>query len=75
MPYASALIAAHRVLGAAALYVALGVAVALPFVLFGAKRAVGQAGAVTAGARLLLLAAAAALWPLVLRRWVKGAPR
>jgi hypothetical protein len=56
--------------GALALYVAVGLATALAFVIFGVTRV--QPAPVTVGARVLLLPGAAALWPLVLSRWLKS---
>jgi hypothetical protein len=55
---------AASVLGAIELYAAIGVAVALYFVSF----ALGRFGSVTIGARLLLIPAAAGLWPLIVKR-------
>lgn len=48
-------------------YVAVGLAVGLAFVTAGVTAV--QGAPVTVGARVLLLPAAAALWPLVLVRW------
>jgi hypothetical protein len=59
----------EAILGALALYAALGVGVALAFALFGVRRALPGAATVSWGARLLLVPGAAALWPIVLRRW------
>jgi hypothetical protein len=56
-----------------AAYAALGLAVALAFVVFGLARVVPHAK-VTAGARLLLIPGATLLWPLVLGRWLKAQP-
>jgi len=56
--------------GALALYVAIGLATALAFVLFGVTQV--QPAPVTVGARILLLPGAAALWPLILSRWLKS---
>ena len=55
---------AAAVLCAIELYAAIGVVVALYFVSF----ALGRFGHVTIGARLLLIPAAAGLWPLIVRR-------
>ncbi len=55
---------AAAVLCAIELYVAIGAAVALYFVSF----ALGRFGTVTIGARLLLIPAAAGLWPLIVKR-------
>lgn len=54
----------------AALYVVLGFVVAMAFVVAGVTRV--QPQPVTAGARILLFPAAAALWPYILLRWVKA---
>ena len=58
-------------LGALALYAAIGVATALAFVTFGVTRV--QPAGVSLGARILILPGAAALWPYVLMRWLKAA--
>ncbi len=55
---------AAALLWAIELYATIGVAVALYFVSF----ALGRFGSVTIGARLLLIPAAAGLWPLIVRR-------
>jgi len=55
---------AAAVLWAIELYAAIGVAVSLYFVSF----ALGRFGPVTIGARLLLIPAAAGLWPLIVKR-------
>ena len=60
-------------LNALALYAAVGVVTALAFVAFGVTRV--QPAAVSLGARILILPGAAALWPYVLTRWLKAAPR
>jgi hypothetical protein len=52
------------------LYVAVGLVIGLAFVIFGVTRV--QPAPVTVGARILLLPGATALWPLVLRRWLKS---
>jgi hypothetical protein len=52
------------------LYVAVGLVIGLAFVLFGVTRV--QPATVTVGARILLLPGATALWPFVLRRWLKS---
>jgi hypothetical protein len=53
-----------------ALYVAVGLAIGLAFVVAGVLQV--QAAPVTLGARILLLPGATALWPLVLSRWLKS---
>jgi hypothetical protein len=57
-------------LGGFALYVALGLATALGFVIFGVTRV--QGAPVTVGARIFIFPGAAALWPFVLARWRKS---
>jgi hypothetical protein len=52
------------------IYVAVGLLIGLAFIIFGVARV--QPAALTVGARILLLPGAAALWPLVLRRWLKA---
>lgn len=55
-------------------YAALGVAFAIPFVIWGVKRIDPAAREGTWGFRLLILPGCAALWPLLLRRVVGGLP-
>jgi len=57
-------------LGAIALYAAIGLVVGILFVLFGVTRPFQHPVAVTAGARVLLLPGSILLWPFVLRRWL-----
>jgi hypothetical protein len=64
--------AAMVVLAGVAIYAAAGIVSGLAFVLFGVSRVPPEPASVTAGARILLLPGAAALWPLVLRRWLKA---
>jgi hypothetical protein len=52
------------------IYVAVGLIIGLAFMVFGVTRV--QPAALTVGARILLLPGATALWPLVLRRWLKA---
>ena len=54
-------------------YVALGVAFGVPFVVWGVKRIDPAASEGTWGFRLLILRGCAALWPLLLPRLVRGA--
>lgn len=56
-----------------ALYVAAGLVIAVAFVSVGVTAV--QSAPVTLGARILLLPGAAALWPLVLSRWLKSRGR
>jgi hypothetical protein len=52
------------------LYVAIGLATALAFVISGVTKV--QPAPVTIGARILIFPAAAALWPFVLARWCQS---
>ena len=54
------------------LYGVLGVVIGLAFVLSGVTRTLEHPAPVSAGARILLFPASAALWPLILRRWLKA---
>lgn len=56
--------------GAAAVYLAAGLAFALLFVVAGAPRIDPAARGLPWSARLLLLPGATALWPLMLVKWV-----
>ena len=68
----SAVAVARIVVWLAEAYLSLGLAVALAFVAFGVERVLPEPARVTWGARLLLLPASAALWPLILKRWRRG---
>ena len=50
-------------------YVAVGIATAVAFVTLGLARIMPHTR-VTAGARILFIPGAAALWPLILSRWL-----
>ena len=54
---------------AVTIWFALGVLVAVPFLLVGVGRVVDGARGGSLGFRLLVLPGTALLWPLVLRRW------
>jgi len=56
------------------LYMAVGFVFAVAFVLFGVQRIDPAARGGTWGFRLMILPGAAALWPLMLRRWALGLP-
>jgi hypothetical protein len=58
-----------------ALYIAAGVVVGVAFVSFGVTRVLEHPAPVSVGARILLFPASAALWPVVLRRWLKASIR
>ena len=65
----SAPVLAGLVLGVAALYGAAGVVIALIFAAGGVNRLLGRQTQVTPLARLIMMPAAAALWPLLVGRW------
>jgi membrane protein implicated in regulation of membrane protease activity len=54
-------------------YLLLGVAFAIPFVAIGVKRIDPHAASATWGFRLLIVPGIVVLWPLLLRRWMRGA--
>ncbi|MEM1206172.1 MAG: hypothetical protein AAGN66_23275 [Acidobacteriota bacterium] len=54
------------------IYAAVGAVFAVAFAIRGAGRVDPVARGGTWGFRLLILPGAAALWPLLLRRWLKG---
>jgi hypothetical protein len=56
------------------LYAAVGVVIGIAFVMSGVTRVFERPTPVSPGARVLLFPASAALWPLVLRRWMKSQP-
>ena len=57
-----------------ALYIVIGLVTAITFVTFGLARVAPHTG-FTAGARILLLPGATALWPYVIFRWLRsGSP-
>jgi hypothetical protein len=60
------------ILGLLVAYAAVGLATALAFVSFGVTRVLPQPAPVTIPARILLIPAAAALWPYVLVRWLRA---
>jgi hypothetical protein len=62
--------AAAVIVAGIAIYAAAGIVTGLAFVLFGVSRVPPEPASVTAGARILLLPGAAALWPIVLGRWL-----
>lgn len=58
------------VLATVGLYAAIGLVVGTAFVASGIDRALDPPADVSIGARILILPGAAALWPLVLKRWI-----
>lgn len=61
---------AEALLGLAAIYLVIGVAFALAFVMVGVGRVDRAAASGTPGFRALIVPGAAALWPLLARRWI-----
>ena len=61
--------------GALAAYAAMGVAFALAFLLFGISRVDPVAEHSPIGFRLVVIPGVAALWPLLLGRWIKAVSR
>ncbi len=59
---------------AVAIWFAVGVLVAVPFLLAGIGRVIAGAGGSSVAFRLLILPATALLWPLILRRWMRVGP-
>lgn len=65
----------HGTLAAAAIYLAIGVLAGVPFVLVGIGRIDPAAKAAPWSFRLLVLPGVVALWPLLMRRWLRAAGR
>ena len=64
--------AAMILLYALYLYVLLGLATALAFVIFGVERVLPHSATMTVGARILLLPGATLFWPYVISRWINS---
>ena len=62
----------HGVLYALAIYLAVGAVVAVPFVIVGIGRIDPAAKAAPPVFRLLVLPGAVAMWPFLLRRWMRA---
>jgi len=56
-------------------YAGVGLVFGVAFALFGAQRLDPAAAGGTWGFRVLLVPGAAALWPLLLTRWVRGSAK
>ena len=54
------------------IYLACGLVFAIPFALMGVKQIDPHAAQGSRGFRLLIVPGTMALWPLLLRRWLKG---
>ncbi|MEZ5332778.1 MAG: hypothetical protein R2991_12170 [Thermoanaerobaculia bacterium] len=65
---------ARVVVGCLYAYLALGLAVAIGFVARGLARIDARGTGATWGFRLLVLPGCTLLWPLVLKRWLRGGP-
>jgi hypothetical protein len=55
-----------------AIYATIGLATAVAFVTVGLSAVAPHAMTASVGARILFIPGAAALWPYVLRRWVRA---
>lgn len=66
---------ASWIVGVLGVYVAVGFLFAIAFVAVGAARIDPGARGAPLGFRLLIFPAAAALWPLLARRWLRGQSR
>jgi hypothetical protein len=60
------------ILGLLIAYAAAGLLAAIAFVTFGVVHVLPQPAPVSIPARILLIPAAAAMWPYVLARWLKA---
>jgi hypothetical protein len=63
------------IVGAAGVYLGIGLLFAVVFAWRGVGRVDPAAAGGTPGFRVLIVPGAAALWPLLLRRWLAGARR
>lgn len=63
---------ARALMGALAVYLGLGIAFAIPFVVRGIARIDPLAAHASAGFRVIVLPGAVILWPLLARRWWRG---
>ena len=53
-------------------YLVIGIVFAVPFAFVGARKVDPAAEKGTWGFKVLIIPGAAALWPLLLRRWIRG---
>jgi hypothetical protein len=73
-----ALTLARAAVAAFAAYAAIGVLFAIAFTIVGVARVDHEARSASVGFRVLIFPASAALWPILLLRWLRGggeAPR
>lgn len=66
---------AQWIVNLAMFYAGIGLLFAVAFVIFGAGRMDESAKGASVFFRLLILPGAAALWPVLLRRWLRGQTR
>jgi hypothetical protein len=66
------MLVAELILWAAALYLAIGLLIGIPFAWRGVDRIDAAAVGASWGFRLLILPGCVALWPLLVRRWTRG---
>lgn len=64
--------AAELFVGALTLYAAMGFVFAIAFLDRGVSRVDGQAAGASLGFRLIILPGVMALWPFLLRRWIRS---
>ena len=60
---------ASWLVGLGAVYIALGIVFAVPFLILGVGRIDAAAARGTVGFRIIVLPGVVALWPLLLQRW------
>ena len=65
----SSVVAAEVLLGIAAIYAVIGLVTAFVFVAGGVRHLLARETVVTPLARIAMMPAALALWPLLVRRW------
>jgi hypothetical protein len=63
---------ANVLVGAVGIYLAIGLLFAIPFAVRGVQLIDPAAEDGTVGFRILIVPGAAALWPLLLSRWISG---
>ena len=66
------MVIAQTTLGILFVYLACGLAVGVPFVLRGVDRVDASAQGASLGFRLLILPGTVALWPLLVKKWIRA---
>ena len=61
-------------LAALGIYLLVGLLVAVPFALFGARKVDPSAADGTWGFKLLIIPGSAVFWPYLLKRWISASP-